>query len=442
MRIFGNINPNNLKLVLFTGCCLVLISNSTSTGTTDCSSGAWFGSKCQFKCRCGQSSPCDPYTGKCPFDCLRGWFGPACQYRAASSSLPAWASDGNPETCDNNGTQPITAHLSSPMPLSWIMLGARSSDDLDDVMIQYKEKGSFIEKRCPQGKPVRSTSTSKSYQTREIFCHVKEVVTEVTVIGNGVGRLCSIDISLGRNVALKQWIFFTSFKIRSGSYHDMSSRPTSSVVDGLTYPDSSCVLVSAFPQDNKLVLMLGDTNELSTVRLHLIIPKDCCADIENYLGLRLYDDKYKRLTFSLTERHRRYQSYMVVFSLPKTTKISVVMVEKLKDPGEMYLCEIETYGARQQRIDTHSKEIKVKMCKPILQLTDEVTFCLESHASLMASRVQTNESQRVREGLFSVENKKVVVLVVVVVVVVVVVAEAAVAAAAAAVVVVVMAAAA
>ncbi|GFS11147.1 hypothetical protein ElyMa_001340300 [Elysia marginata] len=39
--------------------------------------------------------------------------------------------------------------------------------------------------------------------------------------------------------------------------------------------------------------------------------------------------------------------------------------------------------ARQQRIYTHLKEIKVKTCKLILQFTDEVTFCLESHASLM-----------------------------------------------------------
>ncbi|GFS04298.1 hypothetical protein ElyMa_001171400 [Elysia marginata] len=36
---------------------------------------------------------------------------------------------------------------------------------------------------------------------------------------------------------------------------------------------------------------------------------------------------------------------------------------------------------RQQRKDTHSKEIKVKMCKPFLQFTEEVFFCLESHAS-------------------------------------------------------------
>ncbi|GFS21701.1 hypothetical protein ElyMa_003345200 [Elysia marginata] len=41
------------------------------------------------------------------------------------------------------------------------------------------------------------------------------------------------------------------------------------------------------------------------------------------------------------------------------------------------------FPAQQQRIDTHSKEIKVKMCTPILQFMDEVTFCLESHTSQM-----------------------------------------------------------
>ncbi|GFN76606.1 polyprotein [Plakobranchus ocellatus] len=44
--------------------------------------------------------------------------------------------------------------------------------------------------------------------------------------------------------------------------------------------------------------------------------------------------------------------------------------------------EIDAFlPARQQRIDTHSKEINIKIIKPIPQFTDEVIFCLESHAS-------------------------------------------------------------
>ncbi|GFR57868.1 hypothetical protein ElyMa_003466000 [Elysia marginata] len=50
--------------------------------------------------------------------------------------------------------------------------------------------------------------------------------------------------------------------------------------------------------------------------------------------------------------------------------------------------------ARQQRIDTYSKEIKVKMCKPILRFTDEATFCLESHASQMT--LQGSKQMKVR----------------------------------------------
>ncbi|GFR73705.1 hypothetical protein ElyMa_003874800 [Elysia marginata] len=55
------------------------------------------------------------------------------------------------------------------------------------------------------------------------------------------------------------------------------------------------------------------------------------------------------------------------------------------------------FPARQQRIDTHSREIKVKMCKPILQFTDAVTFCLTKPCLLNdASTVQTNVSQWVQ----------------------------------------------
>ncbi|GFO49740.1 chitin synthase, partial [Plakobranchus ocellatus] len=49
---------------------------------------------------------------------------------------------------------------------------------------------------------------------------------------------------------------------------------------------------------------------------------------------------------------------------------------------------------RKQRIDTHSKEINVKIIKPIPQFTDEVIFCLESHASYMA--LQGSKQMKVR----------------------------------------------
>ncbi|GFR99917.1 hypothetical protein ElyMa_004540600 [Elysia marginata] len=61
------------------------------------------------------------------------------------------------------------------------------------------------------------------------------------------------------------------------------------------------------------------------------------------------------------------------------------------------LMEIDAFlPVQQQRIDTHSKEIMVKMCKPILQFTDAVTFCLTKPCLLNdASRVQIIVSQRV-----------------------------------------------
>ncbi|GFR76645.1 hypothetical protein ElyMa_005805700 [Elysia marginata] len=52
------------------------------------------------------------------------------------------------------------------------------------------------------------------------------------------------------------------------------------------------------------------------------------------------------------------------------------------------------FPAPQQRIDTHSKEIKVKLCTPILQFIDEVTFRLESHASQMT--LQNSKQMKVR----------------------------------------------
>ncbi|GFN97785.1 histone-lysine N-methyltransferase [Plakobranchus ocellatus] len=71
-------------------------------------------------------------------------------------------------------------------------------------------------------------------------------------------------------------------------------------------------------------------------------------------------------------------------SLPRPLREKRLMLEiLLKFTFSLLLnvipVEIDAFlSARQQRIDTHSKEINVKIIKPIPQFTDEVIFCLES----------------------------------------------------------------
>uniref|UniRef100_A0A2C9KFG6 EGF-like domain-containing protein n=1 Tax=Biomphalaria glabrata TaxID=6526 RepID=A0A2C9KFG6_BIOGL len=64
--------PNLGSFVLF-ACISVCLINSLSA----CDKG-WFGSECQYKCRCRQSCNLE---GECPDKCENGWFGYKCQYR-------------------------------------------------------------------------------------------------------------------------------------------------------------------------------------------------------------------------------------------------------------------------------------------------------------------------------------------------------------------------
>ncbi|GFO37711.1 hypothetical protein PoB_006421600 [Plakobranchus ocellatus] len=86
-------------------------------------------------------------------------------------------------------------------------------------------------------------------------------------------------------------------------------------------------------------------------------------------------------TGNFTEDHGQHQTSTCPWNIINDTDY-----DRLKFTLSLLLnvipVEIDAFLlARQQRIDTHSKEINVKIIKPIPQFTDEVIFCLESHAS-------------------------------------------------------------
>ncbi|GFN95716.1 neuronal acetylcholine receptor subunit beta-3 [Plakobranchus ocellatus] len=90
----------------------------------------------------------------------------------------------------------------------------------------------------------------------------------------------------------------------------------------------------------------------------------------SHINITYYGTPERSLTMGNYQPNPNWQvlNYRLKFTLPLL--LNVISVE------------IDAFlRARQQRIDTHSKEINVKIIKPIPQCTDEVIFCLESHAS-------------------------------------------------------------
>ncbi|RUS89236.1 hypothetical protein EGW08_002979 [Elysia chlorotica] len=358
MRTFCDKISKKYILSLFILSCLVLTSQGTSTGgRSNCSSGAWFGPNCQFQCRCEQSSPgCDRETGQCPHACLSGWFGPACQYRIAKANLPPWATDGNPATCNTYQTNLPPVILTTPAPLGWLVLGGKSEDDLRQIDIKYTENNSSTKRECPPVKAVTIATHSDSYYTREIFCGVTTTVNMVSIEGAGTITLCSIDISYGRNVAVKQHVFYmtadgavkASEATAPGGYASPSAAnqppAVSSAVDGVRWSSaiSPCMPISGRLDRTILSLVLDSTVVLSTVYIYFD-GSDCCAGADSFLSVHARDEKFRKTDVAL-HASKNYPGKYLVYSAPTTTMVYMLTIENQKVTKNLSICEIEVYA--------------------------------------------------------------------------------------------------
>ncbi|CAG5122597.1 unnamed protein product [Candidula unifasciata] len=94
---------------------------------TGCEQG-WFGSQCQYKCRCTHNY-CDK-EGRCKSGdrCDKGWFGPACQYvdEAFGTSTLREVTDGDDDTCVSD---PATRRIAISVVLMFTWLRVHFSTD-------------------------------------------------------------------------------------------------------------------------------------------------------------------------------------------------------------------------------------------------------------------------------------------------------------------------
>ncbi|GFN96674.1 multiple epidermal growth factor-like domains 10 [Plakobranchus ocellatus] len=125
-------------------------------------------------------------------------------FTISSSETPqsdlSWLSDSADTTCNTNDTvQNITVALTTPHPLTWLRVMVNESAYLDQYVLSYQIKGSNATTPCDDPRSARVND-----KTLDISCPTSVVVSHVTISGVSVTRLCSLYISGGRNVALKQ----------------------------------------------------------------------------------------------------------------------------------------------------------------------------------------------------------------------------------------------
>ncbi|CAG5135120.1 unnamed protein product [Candidula unifasciata] len=167
----------------------------------------WFGTSCQYKCHC-RLDFCEFVDGSCTqgVSCASGWFGPACQYEDLVQSetldqslLPPFVvRDSNDNTCVDDSTQMVIIVWTIPYQFTWLKAVVKDPDVLSRLSLHFKTDSSQSV-NCTNHQQARVND-----RTVDIHCDLSEMVKQVIITGEGVKYLCSVYISGGRNVALKQ----------------------------------------------------------------------------------------------------------------------------------------------------------------------------------------------------------------------------------------------
>nr|KAI8754719.1 receptor-type tyrosine-protein phosphatase T-like isoform X2 [Biomphalaria glabrata] len=205
----------------------------------------WFGPKCQLKCQCRDG--CDP-QGQClgTKKCYSDWIDYACQYKLIGYSIKTpkdsnvdnaylWQ-DGDDSTCIyNNAIQSILLYWSLNSYFGWIRLVVSDAALVDRFMLYFEDTSDTFTKRLECW---RQQFTIVNNRTVYIRCDMNYPVNRIVLKGEGLTSLCTIQVSKGRNLALKQKADQSSTNGTNFASHAVDGN-TDSYLDG-----GSCTLTN------------------------------------------------------------------------------------------------------------------------------------------------------------------------------------------------------
>ncbi|XP_059168808.1 uncharacterized protein LOC131950620 [Physella acuta] len=211
---------------------LLVSAGLVHTVVTACDYG-WFGPNCEYKCHCGSTGLCD-VNGSCEENCESGWFGPACQYQdladanilTTTPTKPAlYLTDQDDNSCVDNITQ-IAVHLDDEnitTIFSWLRIKFLTTDMSTRTMslaFQSPDQSNLVE--CPD-----LQNFMIDHRTRDLHCYRTGISSYVYILFNSSTTVCTLHISGGRNVALKQQALLSSV------FNNHTKYGASNAVDGV-----------------------------------------------------------------------------------------------------------------------------------------------------------------------------------------------------------------
>ncbi|KAK3782006.1 hypothetical protein RRG08_038556, partial [Elysia crispata] len=328
--------------VTLTALTVIVFSRTIYGGQTPCTTKGWFGPNCQYQCHCAWSAPCDKHDGYCSSGCHRDWFGPACQYarmgmRLNGNSKPRWLTDNKDTTCITGTHRSVTVTLDTPIPLTWLRVVLSDAVHLSTVKISYRNKSSNSTE-CPESNTAKINKVSA-----DISCPTEYPVTSVTLSGLGVDYLCSLYISAGRNVALKQRAEQSSRYDDGYSDRWLAKHAVDGTIPAWYYYKSTCSHTGH--HDTSPWWQVSFTHPVEITRFILENRRDCCHWRLVNFSLTVYpvNGPNKPITYRGSDQPK--YTYKVVPSPKINFPITQVKITKgFNRDNILTLCEVFIFG--------------------------------------------------------------------------------------------------
>uniref|UniRef100_A0A2C9K8C0 C1q domain-containing protein n=1 Tax=Biomphalaria glabrata TaxID=6526 RepID=A0A2C9K8C0_BIOGL len=307
----------------------------------ECSSG-WFGPNCQFMCHCSVGSTCDK-EGKCSQKCDNGWFGTGCQYqdlanitgvtiKSSPAQTTSWLTDRDDKTCnEDKNLEALEISWNRDYPFTWLRYNVINGSSTDIQVVLYKELN--VTEGC---EPLISKINST---TADYRCDKNDTVTRVLLRGPGIKSLCSLYISGGRNVALKQ-------KTQQSStlfYQNWNFESKNAVDGSLKNIQFDCTHTS---DPNPSWTLELDTPKVVN-RFTLYNRGDCCDYRLKKFKLEAFDEGNKSI-WSYQDANENplsvYTFSKILIKPVATIQIKPTYLIPTENALTLTLCEVEVFG--------------------------------------------------------------------------------------------------
>ncbi|CAG5122599.1 unnamed protein product, partial [Candidula unifasciata] len=301
-----------------------------------CETG-WFGSSCQYRCRCMQNN-CDA-NGLCTGSdrCLNGWFGPACQYAdlAYNRSDFTEITDADDDTC-NTDPHLDRVHVQLKGIFTWLRVVV--SNPKSRYQLKFRLRfGSSVD-WCTDGR-----TAPVSERVLDVYCPSNRTVLGVIILGLGVRHLCSLYISGGRNMALRQFTNQSTTSTFAGPNNEIISLGPDKAVDGFTDGNTKMLTCTHTINDDKLfgqywTVRLGHPGRVSRYVLYNRLT----------MGYRLIGFKLESFSkegaaiFSFADASPISQTVYTIHN--ETLGVASVTISLPFNKTRLTLCEVEVYG--------------------------------------------------------------------------------------------------